>query len=317
MSHEIQEYDLAIYAQKPWHNRGVVLGDLLTVDDINRLVQPFWPIIAHRDNWAYDNRGVLTPGVGRQVWNTTSNTPLQAVSNRHAIMPYTVLGDTAIRLMESGLAEGVESAGTLQNGRKAYITLRTSEIKIEGYSRVYTLFSLTDVVDGSGAAAGGGVLNVIVCLNTFKAYRLSKSFGKAWSIPHRGEMELSWDAAVTAFTEHQLQAKEISQAIEQLINETYKEADWNGLVRQLAGPIPESKIGRTLRRKRIDGLHARYMGDDIAPLRETKWGALMAVQGYEQHESPARGDRSVRHDDRVMFGREPMTDKAMNILVGA
>lgn len=314
--HNIEKQDLAVYRKEAWHGLGVVVGRLLTVEDINTFIQPHWPIIEHRETWVHANDGTLVPGSGRQVYNVTADKPLQQMGNRHTIMPFSVLGDTAIRFIEEGLSEGVESAGTLMDGRKAYVTLKVDEIEIPGYSNMYVLFVLTDVVDGTGAATGGGVIGVIVCWNTFQAYRLSKSFGRAWSIRHTSSMELNWDDAVTAFIEQQKQAKEIRQAVEQLINESYTTADFNQLVKGLLGDRPDDTgRARTMWQNRHDGLWTRYQGDDIAPLRDTKWGALMAVQGYEQHVAPVRGaSREERHADKLMFGTQSLTDKAINLL---
>ena len=55
-------------------------------------------------------------------------------------------------------------------------------------------------------------------------------------------------------------------------------------------------------------------------MRNTKWGALMAVQAWEQKDKAVKGvksslERTRRHQANVMFGKLPMTEKAAKILV--
>ena len=68
-------------------------------------------------------------------------------------------------------------------------------------------------------------------------------------------------------------------------------------------------------------LNKRFHEDeDITGVRNTKWGALMAVQAWEQKDKHLKGisnsrDRTRRHQANVMFGKLPMTEKAAKILV--
>ena len=70
-------------------------------------------------------------------------------------------------------------------------------------------------------------------------------------------------------------------------------------------------------------LNNRFRVDeDIAGVRNTKWGALMAVQAWEQKDKPLKGikndrDRTRRHQSNVIFGKLPITEKASKILIKA
>ena len=62
-------------------------------------------------------------------------------------------------------------------------------------------------------------------------------------------------------------------------------------------------------------MYERWNGADIAPIKGSVWGALMAVQGYEQHVQAVRKvDRRVRHLDNVLFGKLPLTSKAFGMV---
>ena len=63
-----------------------------------------------------------------------------------------------------------------------------------------------------------------------------------------------------------------------------------------------------------------YKDEDIAGVRSTRWGALMAVQAWEQKDKSLKGvksslERTRRHQANVMFGKLPMTEKAAKVLV--
>ena len=65
-----------------------------------------------------------------------------------------------------------------------------------------------------------------------------------------------------------------------------------------------------------------HLDEDIAGVRNTRWGALMAVQAWEQKDKSVKGikssrDRTRRHQANVMFGKLPMTEKAAKALIEA
>ena len=131
--------------------------------------------------------------------------------------------------------------------------------------------------------------------------------------------------------------KEYAAQIERMANQEFVDQQWDQLVVDLIGPMPSfnpeapaftdgkqnhqgyyNKITRWSNNK--DDLNARfYRDEDIAGVRNTKWGALMAVQAWEQKDKALKGiknsrDRTRRHQANVMFGKLPMTEKAANLL---
>jgi hypothetical protein len=64
----------------------------------------------------------------------------------------------------------------------------------------------------------------------------------------------------------------------------------------------------------------RYFAADIDGIRATKMGALMAIQGYEQHVAQVNkgADRSGRNLAQTVFGEKtaPLSVAASALLVG-
>ena len=134
---------------------------------------------------------------------------------------------------------------------------------------------------------------------------------------------------------------EYRKTIERMANQEFVDKEWDELVVQLIGPKPEDTTFNPwdhplwIAGKRSQGyqnkltrwqntrqdLNRRFRRDeDIIDIRETKWGALMAVQAWEQKDKSQKGiksqdQRNQNHQAAVMFGKLPMTEKAAKILV--
>ena len=120
-----------------------------------------------------------------------------------------------------------------------------------------------------------------------------------------------------------------------MANQEFVDEQWDELVPQLIGPSPKQSPWWTSNTQSHQGyynqltrwqntrgdLNMRFRRDeDIAGVRNTKWGALMAVQAWEQKDKSQKGiksqdQRNQNHQAAVMFGKLPMTEKAAKILV--
>lgn len=327
MPAQIYEDDLAVFYGVPWHRQGVILRDPLDWETYQQWVD--WPQV-HRRQLAYTNDNWHAMATGR-TYEPIDDAFCIVSDNGHVLNPmigpsrpviqYNHMDDAVEAMLGTGLASGVVSAGTLNHGSKAYVTLEFGEpIDIPGYSRVNRWFTLTDAHDGSVAASGRSTVGVVVCANTFQAYVLGVP--SAWSIRHTKNAELYIAEALAAFMSSAMQQRDIERAVDQLINSAYEYTDFAMLVNQIV-PIrgdasDREREGREAVRHKI---HERYWGGDLDSCRDTKWGALMAVQAYEQHESKtmqnSRTARQARHIERLAFGKLNMANKAAKILQAA
>jgi hypothetical protein len=317
------EDDAAMFKSAAWWRGGVVLGRYLTADDIDGLFDhkdvtrvptyvnvPFHDGISLRDNFVEIE--------GKHTQLTADGFPVGVNGARYSGLQASTLTDTAARLLREypDLVKGGVAAVTIGHGTKLAITLELEgTISIPGYSDMTRYLSLADSRDGQTSAVFGDSLGVTVCENTFAAYVLGKQF--AVKVRHTGDPDTYYKQAVQRLMDQVESQGDVAAAVERLANEAYTADDFSTLVTELIGKRPEEEgRGRTMWDKARDGLWERHRGDDIAPLRFTKLGALMAVQGYEQHVKNVRGaDRQVRHFNNVVFAKQPLTTKASELLV--
>lgn len=318
MSAEIYDNDLAVYARQAWHQKGTVIGQPLDWNTYRQHVA--WPQVSRMPLYVPAGLfGNFVPIEGRDaIVNQDGDVLNVGITGRRAVIQYDHMDDAVEAMLGTGLATGVVSAGTLGHGAKAYVTLEFGEpIDIPGYSQVNRWFTLADAHDGSIAASGRSTIGVVVCANTFQSNLIGTP--AAWSIRHTANAEAYIAQAVAAFISAAMEQRNIERAVEQLINESYVESEFMSLTRRLM-PMPNDDRGRTKVMKRRSSLFQRYNQHDLHGIRDTKWGALMAVQGWEQHEAPVNTgtSRQGRHIDRLISGKMPLSEKASKLLlVGA
>jgi len=327
MSAEIYGDDLAVYAQTAWHGKGITYGHLLSA---NEYAENPWQFQANRQDLyvqdMIDGEIIYTPVSEWDVTNgfvirrDDNGFPLNVgVTEGRGITQYDEMDSAVEKLIEQGFSPGVASKGTLNHGRKAYVTLEMGEpLDIEGYSKIHKYFTLTDAHDGTIAASGRPTVGVVVCANTFAAYILGVK--ASWSVKHTRNASSYLEWAINSFVEAAKLQQQLDEQVERLINESYLPFQFGQLKHRILGERPDDEgRSQTSWDKVFDSITARYMDRDLdGGIRETKWGALMAVQGYEQHVQQVRGgSKEGRHLDRLLFGSMPLTEKAIHQLVSS
>ncbi len=325
MSAEIYNDDLAVYAKTAWHGKGITYGHLLSVEEY---AENPWQFQADREELyvqdIIDGEIIYTPvsawdvNNGYVIRRDDNGFPLNVgVTEGRGITQYDEMDAAVEKLVGLGFSAGVASKGTLNHGRRAYVTLEMGEpMDIEGYSKIHKYFTLTDDHGGTTAASGRPTLGVVVCANTFAAYILGTK--ASWSVKHTRHASSYLQWAIDSFVEAAKLQQHLDAQVERLINESYTSGNFGDLTRSLLGERPEDEgRSQTSYDKTFDRITARYYHHDLdGGIRETKWGALMAVQGYEQHVQQVRGGtKQGRHLDRLLFGSMPLTDRAARQLV--
>ena len=141
MSAEIYGDDLAVYAQTAWHGKGITYGHLLSA---NEYAENPWQFRATRQDLyvedMIDGEIVYIPVSEWDVTNgfvirrNDNGFPLNVgVTEGRGITQYDEMDSAVEKLIEHGFSPGVASKGTINHGRKAYVTLEMGEpIDIEG-----------------------------------------------------------------------------------------------------------------------------------------------------------------------------------------
>lgn len=332
MSHRMTALDAehALYAKTPWHR----LGNVGPID---------WEKARDAFDWCEvekapvyiehlgDKHMLLDRNVLKMV-----NYPFAyaEISDRYQPVQHRFMADDLTGLLiDTGLVEHIESVGTYDNGAVGYVSLKfKDDIVIPGWSKVESMFNIGNGHDRKVPLVATQSATAIVCANTFKWNILDKD--AVFKFKKMGDPQGLMHEAVQALCDGYERNVEYAKQIERMANEEYVDEQWDQLVVQLIGTGPDEPWWRsntqshqgyhnqlTRYENAKSGLNRRFRrDDDIAGVRNTKWGALMAVQAWEQKDKTVKGvksnlERTRRHQANVMFGKLPVTEKAAKILV--
>ena len=332
MSHRMTALDAqhALYAKTPWHR----LGNVGPID---------WEKARDAFDWCEvekapvyiehlgDKQMLLDRNVLKMV-----NYPFAyaEISDRYQPVQHRFMADDLTGLLiDTGLVEHIQSVGTYDNGAVGYVSLKfKDDIVIPGWSKVEWMFNIGNGHDRKVPLVATQSATAVVCANTFKWNILDKD--AVFKFKKMGDPQGLMHEAVQALCDGYERNVEYAKQIERMANEEYVDEQWDQLVVQLIGTGPEEPWWNsnkqshqgyynqlTRYRNTKADLNARFRRDeDIAGVRHTKWGALMAVQAWEQKDKTVKGvksnlERTRRHQANVMFGKLPVTEKAAKILV--
>ena len=334
MSHQMTTLDVenALYREAPWHKLGTVgpidweeARDAFDWCEVEKS-----PIYIRHSQSAYALKEYHELE-GRQVIKMVRYPYAHAeISSRYQIVQHRfMIDDLTGMLLDTDLVETIESVGTYDNGAVGYVSLKFKDgIDIPGWSHVDSMFNIGNGHDKSVPLIATQSAHAVVCANTFKMNILDKD--AIFKFKKIGDPQGMMEEAVRALCDGYERNVRYGKMIERMANEEFVDSQWRELRHQLF-PMPRHKPGENQQgHKNIvtrwnttqEGLHHRYFNDeDVAPIRGTKWGALMAVQAWEQKDKSFKGlkssfERTQRHQAAVMFGKLPVTEKAAKILTG-
>ena len=329
MSHRMTDLDAlhARYRQTPWHQLGHV-GPIDWEDARNAF--DWCEVVRHPIHIEHDEIGVILDN--RNVLKMVHYPFAYAeVSNRYQIVQHRFMADDLTGLLiDTGLVETIESVGTYDNGAVGYVSLKfKDDIVIPGWSKVESVFNIGNGHDRKVPLIATQSATATVCSNTFKWNILDKE--AVFKFKKMGNPQAMMQEAVEALCEGYERQQDYANTIERMANQEFVDEEWNQLVETLIGTRPinmdfsltpqgyYNQLTRWTNTKKE--INHRFRNDnDIAGVRNTKWGALMAVQAWEQKDKAVKGvksslERTRRHQANVMFGKLPMTEKAAKVLV--
>jgi phage/plasmid-like protein (TIGR03299 family) len=327
----------AMYAETPWHK----LGNVGPID---------WEEARHAFAWCEITKTpIYITHYGEQVMLPERNVlkmkyfPIAhaEVSDRYQIVQHQFMADDLTgMLIDTGLVETIESIGTYDNGAVGYVSLKfKDDIVIPGWSTVQSMFNIGNGHDRKVPLIASQSATAVVCANTFKWNILDAE--AVFKFKKIGDPQGLMQEAVEELCKGYERQKEYAAQIERMANQEFVNQQWDQLVVDLIGPMPSFNLEApafTSGKQNHQGYHNKltrwsntkadlnkrfYNDEDIAGVRNTKWGALMAVQAWEQKDKPIKGiknsflERNRRHQANVMFGKLPATDKAAKILIKA
>jgi phage/plasmid-like protein (TIGR03299 family) len=215
----------------------------------------------------------------------------------------------------------IESAGALFHGKVAWFLIRLDDeaksFGRKGDEQMFRYLLAYTSHDGSKPFAVRFTNVRVECMNT-----ISLAWGKNASqllhtVRHTSnalnyvyEAEAAVKEAVQTFSVMDME-------IEALLNTEMRKPAAMSMFRTLLGDPTDTPRGKTMWEKAFDGIVDEYNADHNANIKDTAWGAVMAVNGWELWGQTARGqskpEKQMRH---LLDGKYDLTSKAL-ALVGA
>lgn len=338
MSSRIEQLDAEHmrFAESAWHKLGTV-GEIDYIESLSALD---WAD-AHLDSpWFYfddptegrhpdlgESGGLVQdPDTKTVVLNNYPYTHGYH-SNRYKLVQHSFLTRELLpKLIQYGLVKSIESIGTYGSGEAAFVSVRLpNDIEIDGYSEVHNVINLTNGYDKLPLSLTNS-LGIVVCANTMQTNVLNVP---AWhTFKHIGMPAELMNEAVNQLGLRVDMGSGHGSRIERLLNQELVDAEFQKIVRAVIGEQPNKftvkQSGPAVRRawtewnNKRDRIMYRYTEDpNNTNITGTAWGALMAVQAYEQKDlrvSKASGSTQERHHRNLVMGKLPLTEKAVKAL---
>ena len=197
MSHEIMEHDNMFSVNEvPWHGLGVVLPEAPSVDDALRISCLDWRMRG-LPLYAQQPRGVNKPSRTKLPINThmalqreDTGEVFTIVSNKYEILQNEEAFDIFRPLVDDG-SIALETAGSLQNGRKVWVLGRimaTDEREVKDGDIVRPYVLLSNSHDGTQAVRMGFTPVRVVCNNTL-SMAITDDRSQLVRVYHRGGLQ--------------------------------------------------------------------------------------------------------------------------------
>lgn len=198
--------------------------------------------------------------------------------------------------VERGVDLPILSAGTLRDRRMAFVSVGVpDDAALDGLPARSHAMNLGTSHDGTCALVGCLASYIVVCANTFRAALLGTAVQEV-SVRHTQGIEDLTEARLI-LRDMIGSASLTDAAIARLLDVEYNAGDlWHDLAGQVFPKVyvePDDEQGwtsaHTKQEKRLEAIQDVYYSDLVpGDTRQTAWGALMAVQGWEQHERTTR-----------------------------
>lgn len=280
-----------------------------------------WEVIA-KDvyvNLGDDETPVLTKDPTRlAVVRADVNKILGVHSEGYGIVQNETLADFGEALKTLGDVRA-KSAGTLYDDKVAWMLAKLGEDKhfADRDETIAKYLLVATSHDGSIALSARPTNVRVECMNTFD-WAVNKSKAIV-TLRHTRNVQDYLGQAEQTLREAYNHYDAIDKEIEALMNEieVSRKDFTDRLVPVLVGEKPDKEgRGQTLWQGRKDGLIAAWDRPDQANIAGTGWGAVMAVNSYENWTQGVRGTtRSEAQARRAVRGDFPLTSKAKNLLL--
>lgn len=298
--------------QKPWHGLGTQVMDAPSSKDALALAGLDWRVTQKE---ILTSDGIPVPGFKANL-RDTDNRVLGVVTDRYRV----VQNEDAFAFTDSLLGEGVtyETAGSLQNGRKAWILARLPQRYIISGDEITPYLVFMNSHDGTGAIKAAMTPVRVVCMNTLNlALETAK---RSWSTNHVGDIKGKLEDAQDTLLYADRYMSELGKAIDNLNRQKFSDrqvCDYINALFPLVDNATDTQKKNLLRMK--EDVRARfYDAPDLQHVGKNAYRFVNAVSDFATHAKPLRERAAYREN---LFARtvegNALIDKAYSLVQAA
>jgi phage/plasmid-like protein (TIGR03299 family) len=273
--------------EKSWHGLGTVIDHAMTPEEALRITGHGWEVgmtpLSHTlpDGSVEDIEGfaACTRLDTKEVFGVFSK--YQPIQNAEVYDLAYTLGDEVL----------VESAGTLFNGRKLFITIKGDSFTIGNGDKIDRFLVLANSHDGTLALSALPISFRVICNNTLNM-ALKQGSKKGWNIKHTANAQTKISEMQKALTRFKATGTFFEEQANALANATLNKKKLLAFFTDCYDNIVGSPINE---RQELDAEEAIQTW--FATLEServifntdvTLWGATNAITDWSQHRNPGR-----------------------------
>ena len=305
MSHEMFEYDHALYVGKPaWHGLGTVVENAPTTMDAMRLAKMDFdvvmsnPIVAQfKDpNEYYQNNTKASKFYATVRCDT--NEVLGVVGENYKV----VQNEELFKIADSLPKAKVETAGTLFNGAQSYILMKDDEWAVNGNDEMHEYLCLMNSHDGTLSLSALPTSIRVVCNNTL-SWAISEGKQRMIRLKHTGDIDSKIHSLTEALAEWHHAKDRFRSSVRTLANRRWDrnqtQTFWMEMYQMFEGDVPresDTDKNHRLRKKALTTFHtlSETFDKEVQQFgQDNAWIAANAVTNWLQHKKRRTTEATV------------------------
>lgn len=304
MSHMVEK--MFFVGETPWHGLGHFFQEPpKTLEEILPAAGLDWRVI---ESPVFDTNGTPIDGY-KQLTRSDNNYSLSIVGRRYTPMQNDEALAALMPLIESGEAE-IETAGSLDNGKKVWALLRSghlNETTLSNGERIKNFFLFSTSHDGSRANRFGKTSVRVVCANTLKMSDSDSSV----AFRHTAKQKTILDTLVSFATDANQENERLAAGFEKLLRAKCSHKQLQDYVSQVFD-LGDSKRAQNLL---WDIAGKAYNGRGNMEVKGTWWAALNAATEHLSHHTGRSAES--RYKQLWFGGNQGILNKATVLALAA
>lgn len=310
MAHEITSTDgLVLAGASAWHGLGKVVETAPTPTEALQLAGMNWDV----QQWALSATDGETnrQAVASHVLNVRSDNfaPLGVVGEGYTPVQNSKLAEIATSLAEGGDVVRVESAGSIQGGKRVWFLLRGQSFSVRGQDEIRPYIMLANGHDGTLSLRAIPTSVRVVCSNTLHL-ALNRGNRAGFTFRHTSGIEVKAEQIKSAlglygrsldFTRSAIETLSHRDMNTQAVQAFFTEAYTRDFGAIPANPKTEKEQGERERAIQAFRSYARRFDREQPIAGATAWNAMNAYTGWLQHERPVRVDAKRKTEARNVY----------------